>query len=346
MLPPLAKLKYRTQSWLDASQQMPLRLQLTLGILAIIVPGMVGYGWLVRRAMAQMMVKSCEQSMELVATQFAKDVQVDNSDLLTPTLLQQTINKWSSDTLWMWIKYPQQGMMAHSVELESIPTSVMSEWVDMELPMAEPQAYYVDNRRLLVMGHTLELQDGTMGQLFLVQDTTEMMMLSDRARYALGLTTLIVLPGLVGVAVMTVRRSLKPIRQLQSLAQAPTATTPPIRPEELPEELRELVLSYNHLCEQVSKTGEWQREFTNQVSHDLRTPLTLVYGYLQSVLRRGDNLTPAQHEALAIAQSEAEYIIHMLQTILNDARAEAIATSSPSSDQPPSHDSNSSHSAH
>jgi signal transduction histidine kinase len=48
----------------------------------------------------------------------------------------------------------------------------------------------------------------------------------------------------------------------------------------------------------------------------------VVYGYLQSILRRGTNLTPQQKEALQIAASETERTIQMLQDLLDLARAE------------------------
>jgi signal transduction histidine kinase len=54
----------------------------------------------------------------------------------------------------------------------------------------------------------------------------------------------------------------------------------------------------------------------------LRTPLTIVRGYLQSTLRRGTNLTEPQQEALTIASSEADRTIRMLQDLLDLARAD------------------------
>ena len=54
----------------------------------------------------------------------------------------------------------------------------------------------------------------------------------------------------------------------------------------------------------------------------MRTPLTLVHGYLQSTLRRSQNLTEPQREGLQIAASEADRTIRLLQDLLDLARAD------------------------
>jgi signal transduction histidine kinase len=73
----------------------------------------------------------------------------------------------------------------------------------------------------------------------------------------------------------------------------------------------------------LSAAWEQQRQFVSDVCHELRTPLTLVQGYLQSLLRRSDNLTEPQQEALEVASSEAERTIHLLQDLLDLARADS-----------------------
>jgi signal transduction histidine kinase len=72
----------------------------------------------------------------------------------------------------------------------------------------------------------------------------------------------------------------------------------------------------------LSGSWEQQQQFVGNVSHELRTPLAVIAGYLQSLLRRGDNLSPHQQQAVATASAEAERTIQMLQDLLDLARAD------------------------
>jgi DNA-binding response OmpR family regulator len=63
-----------------------------------------------------------------------------------------------------------------------------------------------------------------------------------------------------------------------------------------------------------------QRQFINRIGHELRTPLSLVYGYLQTTLRKSSTLTAAEREALEIATSETERTTQLLQNLLDLAR--------------------------
>ena len=55
----------------------------------------------------------------------------------------------------------------------------------------------------------------------------------------------------------------------------------------------------------------------------MRTPLTIISGYLQSTLRRGSNLTDMQREALTTASSEADRTVQLLRDLLDLARADS-----------------------
>jgi len=68
-----------------------------------------------------------------------------------------------------------------------------------------------------------------------------------------------------------------------------------------------------------SISPEQQRQFVSDVCYELRTPLTLVQGYLQSLLRQV-TITEPQQEALSCLLRSGPYI-HLLQDLLDLARA-------------------------
>jgi K+-sensing histidine kinase KdpD len=63
------------------------------------------------------------------------------------------------------------------------------------------------------------------------------------------------------------------------------------------------------------------RQLINDLSHYLRTPLTIIYGNMQSIMRHGDNLTVLQHSSLKNAILEMEKTIELLRILLDSARA-------------------------
>lgn len=59
------------------------------------------------------------------------------------------------------------------------------------------------------------------------------------------------------------------------------------------------------------------------VSHDLRTPLTSIYGATSAILENYDTLTPEQHTALLKDVSQdAQWLIRMVENLLSVTRAD------------------------
>lgn len=104
-------------------------------------------------------------------------------------------------------------------------------------------------------------------------------------------TMVFVLPFLVGAIVFVILRSLRP-----------------------------LLKTYNKLASTISEAGIQQQQFITTLSHELRTSLSLISGYLQYISRRNINLTKSQQEALDIVTTESEHIIQILQDSLELAR--------------------------
>jgi signal transduction histidine kinase len=70
----------------------------------------------------------------------------------------------------------------------------------------------------------------------------------------------------------------------------------------------------------LSEVESMHRQLISNFSHEVRTPLTISYGYMQSIYRRSENLTPLQKKVLEIAISEMKLTIDLLQESLDLAR--------------------------
>jgi signal transduction histidine kinase len=75
---------------------------------------------------------------------------------------------------------------------------------------------------------------------------------------------------------------------------------------------------------QLRTQDRLRREMVAQVSHDLRTPLAALHGYLQTLQMKQDELAPDQRqEFLAIAMRQSERMIRMVEDLFELAQLEA-----------------------
>lgn len=90
-----------------------------------------------------------------------------------------------------------------------------------------------------------------------------------------------------------------------------------------PDEVQTVARSFNLMATQVKATNQAQRDFVGNVSHDLKTPLTSIRGWSQSLLD-GTAVTEAeQQQAAGIIYNEAERMQRMVDQLLDLARIES-----------------------
>ena len=84
------------------------------------------------------------------------------------------------------------------------------------------------------------------------------------------------------------------------------------------DEIGQLAASFNQMSQEVARVNQLRRQMTADIAHDLRTPLTVISGYIES-MRDGD-LKPTS-ERLALIYSEIE----RLQDLVSDLRTLSLA---------------------
>ena len=91
--------------------------------------------------------------------------------------------------------------------------------------------------------------------------------------------------------------------------------------------LTSAITTQSKVSQQLKVEGERERMRANllrAVSHDLRTPLTSIYGACSAVLENYDSLTPAQtQKLLGEARSDAEWLIRMVENLLSVTRLDS-----------------------
>ncbi|KIE64532.1 histidine kinase, partial [Escherichia coli] len=75
--------------------------------------------------------------------------------------------------------------------------------------------------------------------------------------------------------------------------------------------------------DQLSDNDRQRREFIANISHDLRTPLTSLLGYLETLSMKADTLSPEDcRHSLAIALRQGHKVRHLSQQLFELARLE------------------------
>ncbi|MHB0877820.1 MAG: sensor histidine kinase [Anaerolineae bacterium] len=131
----------------------------------------------------------------------------------------------------------------------------------------------------------------------------------------------------VAISFLMSRRVVAPVRQMMLASQRIAAGHYDERvpvpdggsPESL-DELGQLALSFNEMTRHLESTEAMRRQLLADVTHELRTPLSSISGYMEGLI---DGVLPAEPETFQKVSAEAERLQRLVQDLQELSRVEA-----------------------
>ena len=81
------------------------------------------------------------------------------------------------------------------------------------------------------------------------------------------------------------------------------------------DELGALTLAFNRMSADLARANELRRQMTADIAHDLRTPLTVITGYIEALRDGVLKPTPARFEAMYNEAQQLKRLVEDLRTL-------------------------------
>ena len=118
-------------------------------------------------------------------------------------------------------------------------------------------------------------------------------------------------------------RVIAPLKQMSKAAKSFAAGKFDVRvPVKGRDEVAELATAFNNMAASMSKLEDMRRTFLSSVSHDLRTPMTTISGFIDGII--DGTIPPEKHEYyLDIIRNEVRRLARLVASLLDITRIQA-----------------------
>ena len=303
-----------------------LRFRLTAGIAILSTIALGSLAGVTSWKMQQILIESHKEDIEEINRRLPRDVENYSQMFPEEKALQKAVDNLTINHTLILVKNSDDEVIAKSKPLYKNYDSVKSELLSLKNPPSSPKVSQLNDRYFVWCGNPLINREKSLGTLFIFHDITRDQKMFMTLVQSTAVASILAIIAISGIIAFYIKNSLQPLRHLSQMTEVISVEdlgNAHLYLDNAPTEVKELAKTCNTMLSRLSESWEKERQFVSNISHELRTPLAIVHGYLQSVLRRKQNLTETQKEALETAASEAESTIRLLQDLLELARADS-----------------------
>lgn len=170
----------------------------------------------------------------------------------------------------------------------------------------------------LVMGSPIKVSGNVVGSLVGVTSLSVLNSQESQVIDLAGIEALVALIFSVGAGYFLMRRVMKTVGRITETAVEISRGDLERRIEYIgpPDEVGRLARVFDEMLSRISQTMESQKRLLADVSHQLKTPLTVIRGNLELMSRAKTMSTEDMNETLAVVIAETDYMKTMLEGLL------------------------------
>ena len=184
---------------------------------------------------------------------------------------------------------------------------------------------YPDPRYVVTMPILSALDNSPAGYVMVSMPTTQIMAVLDRISDTYLIISLLVVFIAVVIMSLYARRSSAPLQEMAKVASAFGHGDLTVRvkvSQEDPQEVQELAIAFNNMAVSLEKSEYQRKEFVANVSHELKTPMTTIGGYVDGML---DGTIPQEKQRyyMQIVSDETKRLSRLVRSMLDISRLQS-----------------------